>query len=769
MTARRIVPLLFLISFILPACRAVPGPDQPGPWGPAHVRLLDPVDSDSPSRDILAVYSRPAASGWRIRLDFLDSLPTLDSDLYLLLDTLPGGSPRLPIQAQAQIDGDLLVCILAAGEIRVLAADGGEVHPFPLQVLRDPNLDSVEISLGASGGLLPVQGFHFQIFVTAPGSPQVVEETAPVHSLGAPVQRLPVLLAFWNSLPAYTPAQALRRWDGAHTGPLGGRHGLGNLLRAARASRTPLVLLDLNNPASLAALDLLDGEGLVRDSARAHLLVLPETLAGWTGMTASLTQSVLQRSAAASRRAAQEFGLSAGAFLYAPTGELPANTAHPVIFYPQPADSGLPQLVTVQRRAGSLLVPIPTPADAVQQAGPGGPALEVRRILSAAALQVNSAPAGTQVLVLGGDLPASRWGIPSQAAPTLHYLASRPWLQVLGPDDLLGGLRPGDEQRPRAVDAAPAGFSDPALLGRLESAPDHPLTQAAWQAYLQLLSPVYPAPAELDALRRAYLPQVHALLSAAEWAAQPFAAAGCQDDPDRDGQAECVLANEEIYAQFENDDGSLFLLFARIDGQVHQIAGPSSLLSAGLSDASSWDPGAGLSADPAVIPGAFAEQPDLPYSPSLQGETLVFSSPNGGARKTYRLIPGGIAFAYQGPAPAGFEIPLLLDPWLRFSPGWAGGYALRQTASGLRWEAASGVSVQVRAEGEGTAAPEWHTFRDALEFLPQAENPDRNYPPGHYVEFPLAVIRVSGMDITVEIQALAVEEFGGRGQATDER
>ena len=35
-----------------------------------------------------------------------------------------------------------------------------------------------------------------------------------------------LLLAFWDTLPASTPIQLLRRWDGAHTGPYGQRHGL---------------------------------------------------------------------------------------------------------------------------------------------------------------------------------------------------------------------------------------------------------------------------------------------------------------------------------------------------------------------------------------------------------------------------------------------------------------------------------------------------------------------------------------------------------------
>ena len=48
-------------------------------------------------------------------------------------------------------------------------------------------------------------------------------------------------MVFWNTLPSATPAQTLRRWDGAHTGPMGGKHGLSVLLQAAASQGVPLV------------------------------------------------------------------------------------------------------------------------------------------------------------------------------------------------------------------------------------------------------------------------------------------------------------------------------------------------------------------------------------------------------------------------------------------------------------------------------------------------------------------------------------------------
>ncbi len=50
----------------------------------------------------------------------------------------------------------------------------------------------------------------------------------------------PLFLAFWNTLPASTPAQVLRRWDGAHTGPVGSRHGLRYLIESIDEFHLPV-------------------------------------------------------------------------------------------------------------------------------------------------------------------------------------------------------------------------------------------------------------------------------------------------------------------------------------------------------------------------------------------------------------------------------------------------------------------------------------------------------------------------------------------------
>jgi hypothetical protein len=134
---------------------------------------------------------------------------------------------------------------------------------------RDPSLDQLTISLKGSllklskSNVEPAAAPRLQVFLTPAGSPALADQISVISSKGTPPPPAQVLFAFWDSYTAYTPATALRRWDGAHTGPYGGRHGLGNLLRTAQAQGIPLALLDLKNPAALAALDYTSGRQTV--------------------------------------------------------------------------------------------------------------------------------------------------------------------------------------------------------------------------------------------------------------------------------------------------------------------------------------------------------------------------------------------------------------------------------------------------------------------------------------------------------------------------
>ena len=736
----------------------------PTPWSYADLRLLDPVDADQPTRDLLAVYTRIAGDALEIRLDLLEHAAIPDYDLYLALDTGLGGGGSLPIEAQTSLDWDTLLVIPAFGEMQTLDSQMQPVPGSGLRVVRDPVLDQTVIGMGqvAGNGLSP----DVQIFVTPAGKNQLADQSDPVRAGNPPPPPARVLLAFWNAYPAYTPATTLRRWNGAHTGPLGGSHGLLHLLRAARSEGAPLALLDLKYPTWLSALDFIGGLDLAQQMEQEGLLIIPEYLPD-LGHLGNTTARSLKEPSESFQRVGRNFGLHPNPARFTQQDYFPASTEFPLLLADLTRE--MEQLdpikpVLASRWRDQRVIPIRRFAGQENQAQSDGPSLEARKALSQAAMAAAGPGGEAAVLVLGGELPESAWGAPAAANATLHYLKSRPWIRLLSLQDLLalqtandpGLFNPPTEQ----ASDLPAQDSQE-ILEALSQAPDNSFRLAAWEAFQAEYAPVYPAPEELPALRANYRGQVWSLLAAAGWAEQPAAIATCETDPDRDGHSECILASEQLYAQFEIDSGTLSHLFLRdksggVPAQAHQIIGPSSQIISGLSDPKGWKINDGLAADPAVIPGAFAEA-GMGYQPVITGNTLTFTSADRTRQKTYQLTEAGLRMAYRTGQSKSLQIPLLLDPWRRFTPGWSAGYHLDPLPSGWRaWLESPGISpLQVELRSNVPLSAKMYNEASAL--ITRPEDPNQDYPSSFFLPFPLSEIKLStapGQDTIVEIKIL---------------
>jgi hypothetical protein len=773
---------IILLALCLAACASQPPPPSIlSPWSYADLRLLDPPDADLPSHDLVAVYLRRSDDQLHIRLDLLANVDRLDYDLYLALQAGPVGTHQLPIQAQAAIAWDTLLVIPSDGHLQALKPDGTPRPGVAMSVFRDPANDALYISLNFPA-LLSEQVIYpntspmlLQVFLAPAGSTHLSDQTLVLRSNDPPPAPANVLLAFWDAYPAYTPATALRRWDGAHTGPFGGRHGLYNLLRTAQAAQVPLVLLDLKDPASLSALDYASGLDLVQQMAQAGLLILPEPLPdprfGPFDLPGPAQEALLE----SGRQTVAGFDLPASQFLYLPQAVPPPQTGRSALFARLPLSdtlasasltgSATPPLALL-RWQGRTVIPIPDQlapdgADAPSaQVTPDGITVDWRRRLLRTTLYANqpgNSPENT-FLWLGGDLPISAWGDPQSARAAFQWLKAHPWVRFLDANALLSA-RPDQEasfstqpevQEQPALPGPPAG-----LLAALQDAPPNPLGKAAWQAYQALYAPVYPAPPQLSALRQSYTGQVWSLLHAAHWAAALGAAApgplaSCQVDPDHDGQPECLLVSGQFYAQFEIADGSLTYLFAAYSPQsqpagwpdlIHQFVGPSSQFITGLSSPDTWQPAAGLLAEPSTIPGAFTG-PGTGFLPAFDHGNLLFTLPGGNALKTFRLTDTGLQVEYQlasGVSYPAAQIPLALDPWRRFAPGWADLYRAESSANQWSWQIQAGPRLLVNTSTSLTGGD----FNQSRSLFSAAEDPNQDFPPAHFAPFPLAVLQVS--------------------------
>ena len=372
-------------------------------WAQADLRRLDGVDAPTPATDLLAVYTHTSGLTADIRLDLLDINP---GDAYQINVSLWDNRSfsREPLRIDISSNGE-----------RTVSGDGeGKPVIWP-RVIQDFELDTVTISLNRF-----LIGDRYRIDVTTyttdPLTP--ADRVTDVQSDGQPPgAKAPLVLAFWNTYPAVTPAQALRRWDGAHTGPLGGRDGLRYVMDASARYHIPMVLLDLKKPDSLGALNYMEVLWQPQSMSTDGLLILPDVAYAEPVDIALKT----------SHNAAEGFGLPGSQFVYDPTGSFTSTAldGYSAQFMQLPDPSHLAYA------DGRRLIPLPQ-AEAVE-ATENGPALEVRKALIKAMLS----PDPADLVVLGGDLPRSMWGMADMVAPTLQWIAAHAWIEPLDGNELM--------------------------------------------------------------------------------------------------------------------------------------------------------------------------------------------------------------------------------------------------------------------------------------------------------------------------------------------
>ena len=696
---RLITVLLVLALLPVAACTSVSFHRQ---WAVADLRLLDPVDQvSSPSTDILAVYTRRVGYDLEIRVDLLDLPLAPDYRLQITLDTLPGGDPW-----------DLTITIPAVGRPGIIPSSSG-ILP---RIIRDPWNDMVTVRLNNRS--IP-RSFSFQVAAFPVDSSNPADVTAVSRSdAQPPSRRAPLALVFWNVFPAATPAQALRRWDGAHTGPNGGRHGLKFILENASQYGIPVALLDLKIPASLAALSFLGLTPQIRSLSDRGLLILPDVAYGEPARVAL----------AYSRLAAQGFELPASQFSYSTVSDL--QSGYLAQFLPLADSSHL------ARSGNTRLIPLP-PAEAIQ-ASENGPSLEVRRALLAAAFSDDQ----TRLVVLGGDLPRSTWGNENMSGLTFEWIAAHPWIHPLTAADLISfPIASEDVPLTLTPSTVPQVVSDLLVAGK------NALTSSAWQTYFMLTAPTEDE--MLSSLQADYLGQVGELLAASRWSEDPTPNSACDLDLNGDGHLECVLSSRGFYAILHPLGARLTNLFYLDDTGPHQIVGPTSQFTVGLSDRSEWRPGLGEVADPGVIPGAFIDETNswMGYTPEVSSQSITFTSEDGSQVKIFQLLADGIQVSYRGDGQVSTRIPLVVDPQVFFfSPA---GYSSSFSPGSYSWGLVDGLKVEVFSKADIAV----QRFNDSTQFLSLPEDPDLAYPPGHFLPFPLLVMTIQGVrDFNVQIR-----------------
>ncbi len=753
-----------LLAGMLPACTAyIPTSNSASVfsnWTLADLHLLQPPDSD-PDHSLIALYSRNTPFDLEIRLDFLDLSGSPDFDVYLALDTQPGGSANLPIDAKSSLDFDVLVEIPAVGAPQALDT---RLQPLPDLLPRSanhPGLDILTVQLNRSSMPGNISEVGIQAFITPAGKHDLLSQTPPVYPSASPPAQAPLLLVFWNTLPAVTPAQILRRWDGAHTGPYGGRHGLNVLLQSAASHKVPLVLADLKQPASLTALSAVGGLHLIRQSTLRGDVILPESAVG--------DPLLSDLSLAASRQTAVSNGFSTSTIAF---GAFPAPLSNQYSSF----FADLPDRSHVIRWQNKRLIPLPGPvysgpsSETDPQVDYSGLTLNARLALLSKALS----PDPNDLVVLGGSLPESGWGEFSITPAAFDYVAAHPWIKPLDEASLnelpaevvdqwplsencrdLLCSPPAQVVIPVSESGAPypAGVTSEtirsAIRARLENLPPGSITQLALQSYLALSQPTdRPSLAGLQANALGY---VSYSIEAARWDASPYTQSDCSQDLDFDGKPECILASSSWFVVIKTGGGRLIYAAQRGPAGTTQWIGSPAEFGVGLGDPSEWMPEIGPKGNPAEIPGAFdsVNEPYTEYIPEIQPGRIILRTANQSIQKIISLNNTVLNVDLTFPRPTAILIPITLAP-----QKWAAGRPmatwLPAPVSGTNrwdWQPAAGSGLTILFENAQNVSAK--SSLDSIQSLGAQENPNLAYPPGHYLTFPTAVIEVQGTELKV--------------------
>lgn len=712
MAMRNPLRLLFTLVFLLcqVACQPYPAFIPPPDWTFADLRALDPADDIPASQDLIALYLRRIGGNIEIRLDFLDLSTRLDCDLTLGIDVSPHG-------------GQITIKIPASGELSARNESGQPVRDLQPRVTRDTFLDTVVISLKRSSLMHSELPFQVQAYTTPAGLSTIRDRIGPVRSDAPPPGRANILLAFWDTFQSATPAQALRAWNGAHSGPGRSRHGLHDLLNAVKSNAVPVFLLDTKTPETLSALDYMGALPEIKNLADLRIVILPDVSRYEIPINPPVSVTDTHR-----------FGLPESPFLYTTDFTGQPGGSHRVIFYPSISLGQTPLQSYAYRWQSLTIIPVPDGKDtlATYSPTPDGPSLELRRALIQSTLEPQAG-----IFFLGGKFADTAWGDPASVSPTFHYLIKHPWAYFLTGDDILT-LQPASTPPPSP--AAPQVISrlEGLILQELQNAPPGTITDLAWEMYFSLLTPATP---ELTELRAGYFGIIGHLLVAARWAARPGTVTDCNEDIDWDGQAECILVSPGFFATLEPSSGNVVVAFARKADGVHQIIAPYAQFVVGLGDPSTWNPDQGSAGDPGLVPGGFVD-PLGPWTSEAQPGQITFIATNGTAHKIYHLTETGLQVEYQTSQPVQTQISLGLDPWLRFTNGWGNAYQENTFQNGWGWQLGTELQVTIVSSGAITA----HPFTASRPFLSNPEDPNLDYPAGHYIPFPLAWVGITGQD-----------------------
>lgn len=731
-------------------------------WNYTDLKIVQPPENIDPAVDMIALYTRKGIDYFQIRIDFLSLQSDPKFNLLIALDLHAGGTTTSPYGQQSKTLSDYWIWLSPQSPpVCFHYLEQSTRCDWVIEDFLDNKNDSFSLNIKTKKETITWDNARVEAFTIDPNNNELLDYIGTPQSAMYRPQQAPLLFAFWDTLPAQTPAQLLRRWNGAHTGPYGQRHGLKQLLLASTANRIPIFLLDLKFPQSLSGLNYIEQFSqendlpLLTTLQKKNLIILPET-----AINPLSTDTELENN----QKIARRFGFSDSQIVFAPLS-LAGKQKQKIAF------AFLSDSSHLKTHQGILYIPLPESNTALINADEmfanrDGITLEAKRALLTAA---TSADPG-DLVVAGGSLIQNPMA-DSMVAPALfRYISNHPWIHALNESDLL--KLPPDDSSPFSAKCSNYLCSPPKLplvaytslkeltpanrdqieitkifLDSLNSIQPNNTTAVAWQALTMLTSPT--SDEKLQQIQTNSLEIVGHLIEAARWENFPKVQSRCDLDIDWDGIPECLLSSDNIFASFEQDGARMITTFYRDPTTgVKQWIGATNQLGVGLKDPMDWKPDNGPYADPDSIPGAFINSidPASYYTAGLQKNRILFTL--GNIQKTFSVLPKGLSIAVSTDTPFSTHIPFIFSPQERFQTNWVTSYT-----SAIPSNSNQKQDLKFFVAITGDCTSNYNRFLDSQQFFAYPEDPNQSYPPGHYLPFPITLLNLqvrSGCQVLIE-------------------